>query len=155
MNNASKLFPNGPDAFIRAGQKKILKTVILIAFIMVISVLWGCFGYITVTKRTIAVSEDGTLYVVISPDFISSVGIGTKFTINGVEYTSDFEPFEVYHPLDASAYSHYMSGLSWVPQISKTDYLSNFGIKESPLPEGWYVAEILVDRCHPIKLLMK
>lgn len=154
MESNSKLYPNGVDEYIRSGQKKILATVAAIILILVAAFLWSCLAYIDITQRTLAFSEGGKLYVVVRSEYIDSVGIGTKFRINGVEYTADFEPSEVYHPYKADGYEDYMS-LPWVPNLNEKSFLSNFGLKETPLPEGWYVADVLMERCHPITLLFK
>lgn len=152
MNNNSTLFPDGPGKYIQAGQKKMIISVFVIIAVMIACILWSCFGYINISQKTIAFSDDGMLYVVVKENMIDSVGIGTKFTIDGVEYVADYDPFEVYHIYETEYDKEFMS-LPWIPQISKDEYLTNFGLKESPLPEGWYVATILLDRCHPIKLL--
>lgn len=154
MSNDSVLFPNGPEEYIEASQKKMKITVALIIIVMIATVLWSFFGYINVTKKVIAVTEQGVLCVLVTSDLIDSVGIGTRFTIDGVEYTADFEPFEVYHPYDTD-YSDEIKSLPWVPEVSENEYLSYFGIRESPLPTGWYVATIQINKSHPIDILIK
>lgn len=154
MKSDSKLYPNGVENYIKSGEKRITAVIAVITIVLIAAFLWGCIAYIDITQRTLAFSENGRLYVVVQAEKIDSVGIGTKFIINGVEYTADFEPSEVYHPYKTEGYEAFMS-LPWVPNIPQNSFLSNFGLKETPLPEGWYVADIRVERCHPIKLLFE
>lgn len=154
MSNDASIYPNGPEKYIKAGQKKMTITVVILVVIMISFFAWSYLGYIDISKKTIAFSKEGTLYVVIKEDLIDSVGIGTKITIDGVDYVADFEPFELYHMADKDFKEDFMK-LPWIPKISRRDYLSNFGLKKSPLPEGWYVATIQLQRCHPIKLLFE
>lgn len=141
--------PEQLNDYIRATKPGLWMLLAAIIILLAGLCVWGVFGRLDTTLRTVGVCENGRLTCCIKEENIAMVQTGMKVTINGQEFTLDSisqTPAEVNGQWDA--YVLHIGGLS------EGEWVFAAGAPANSLPAGVYEAVVTIDSVAPMSFVL-